>query len=132
MRGARKKPYELWFRAQYKERIKNRTLRVALRPGTRIYPEPKGAQEGEIATVRIIIRPGQEDKGIQPIFDDFQQKVRIQKIIVKKIEKLTTRDLQFCLPDCQDKNSAKKQLEWIYQKPFQDDDVVSLIYFEYL
>jgi len=128
----REKPYELWFRIQYKEFLENETMKVALRPGNRIYPNPKGAIEGEEAIVRVIVRPGKEEDNIQPVFDEFQKRVRIQKIIVKKIKELTEQDLKNCSPDCRDKDGAKKQLEWIYQKQFQEDDIVSLIYFEYI
>ncbi|MDD5340997.1 MAG: hypothetical protein PHC97_01015 [Patescibacteria group bacterium] len=126
------KTYELWFRLAYKKLIEAKKLKVALRPGARKCPAPKCANENEEAVIKIIITPGNEEKKILPVFDDFQAKVLIYKIISKPIKELSEADLKDCSPDCQKPGLVKYNLALIYNKEFNDDDIVSLVYFEYL
>lgn len=92
----KKAPYELWFRRPYQELIEKEELRVALRPGDRRYPNPKGAREKEEALVRIVREPGDEKLNILPQFTKFTAKIKIDRILVKRIAELTGEDLKYC------------------------------------
>lgn len=124
--------YELWFRETYKTLIQNRQIRLALRPGDRRYPQPKGAKVGDLAMIKILKRPGIEEQNIQPIFDNFETTVRIKEIVVKPIGELDNDELKACSPDCQTKEVAKYHLGLIYNREFTDDDIVSIVYFDYI
>lgn len=124
--------YELWFRLAYKKLIEAKKLKVALRPGVRKCPAPKCTNENEEAIIKIIVTPGNEEKKILPVFDDFQTSVLIKKITIKKIKDLTENDLKDCSTDCRSQELIKFNLALIYNKEFDDEDIVSLVYFEYL
>jgi hypothetical protein len=127
-----KETYELWFRLAYKKLIETKQLKVALRPGVRKCPAPKCTNENDEAIIKIIITPGNEGKKILPVFDDYQANVIVKKIIMKKIGDLTEQDLKECSTDCQNPELIKFNLALIYNKEFNDDDIISLVYFEYL
>lgn len=127
-----KETYELWFRLAYKKLIEAKRLKVALRPGVRKCPAPKCTNENDEAIIKIIKIPGNEENDILPIFDDYQTKVLINKIISKEIKDLTQDDLKDCSPDCQNQELVKFNLALIYNKEFNDHDIVSLVYFDYL
>jgi len=124
--------YELWFRETYKTLIQIRRVRLALRPGDRRYPQPKGVKEGDLAKIKILKRPGIEEQNIPPLFDDFETIVRIRKIAVKKLGELNNEELKTCSPDCQTKEVAKYHLGLIYNREFNDDDLISVIHFDYI
>lgn len=124
--------YELWFRLAYKKMIEEKRLKIALRPGVRKCPAPKCTNENDQALIRIIKIPGNEEKNILPVFDNYQANVVINKIISKKIKDLSTEDLKDCSPDCQTSELVKLNLALIYNKEFSDEDTISLVYFEYL
>lgn len=128
----REKLYELWFRAPYKNLIRDKKLTLALRPGDRSYPNPKGVREGEIARVRIITKPGDEARGIQPEFDSFETPIRIKEVAVKRLGELETNELIGYLPGCQDRERARHELGLIYNREFKDDEIVSILRFEYI
>jgi hypothetical protein len=123
--------YELWFRLAYKKYIEQKKLRVALRPSNRTHTYPKGVQPGQCAIIKIISKPGDESRGIFPEFDSFQVMVYIQKVIVSKICDMTKDQLRSCAPDCQSIEMAKHILCLIYNKEFQDDNIISLVHFDY-
>lgn len=126
------KIYELWFRDIYKNSLKDKKTTMAIRPGDRRYPNPKGAKEGELARIRVLSKPGNEEKGIMPEFDSFESLVRINKIKVYRLGDLKDSELQNCLPNCQDKEKIKIELAMIYGKEFSNNDIISIIYFEYI
>lgn len=127
------KLYELWFRLVYWKLIEERQFTAALRPGNRCFPAPKGTTVGEPALVRIIRLPGSEIQDTQPVFESVRDlKVRITDIKVKNFGDLTGFDLRDCSPDCRSKEMARYHLGLIYNRVFNDDDVVSIISFEYL
>lgn len=128
----RENPYELWFRLAYKKLIEAKQLKVALRPGARKCPAPKCTNENDKAIIKIIKIPGNEENNILPIFDAYQTKVLVKKIISKEIKDLTEQDLKDCSPDCKNQELVKFNLALIYNKEFNDNDIVSLVYFEYL
>lgn len=132
MERAESSIYELWFRYVYKTLIKDKAIHVALRPNDRRYPMPKGTRAGELAVIKIIKTPGDEESGIKPVFSEFEQKIKITKIVVKKLGDLKQKELRTCSPDCRDKKMAKYHLGLIYNREFGNDDLVSLVYFDYM
>jgi len=124
--------YELWFRLAFKDLIKNKKITVAVRPGIRKCPAPKCTNENDKAVIRILLKPGDEARGLWPVFDDFKTEVTIKKIIIKPLKDLQTADLADCSPDCQTPELARLHLALIYNQLFSDDDVISIVHFEYL
>jgi len=126
------KLYELWFRYAFKQLIVDKKMTAAIRPGRRLCPAPKCTNEGDLARIKILKKPGDEEKGLMPIFDDYETIVKIEKIIVKPLKELTAKDLQKCSPDSQTPKLAKYQLSLIYNKEFTDDEIISIVHFKYI
>lgn len=126
------KLFELWFRAAFKSALQRGEITTAIRPGDRRYPSPKGTRAGELVRIRILSKPGDEQKGTMPEFDSFESLARIKRIEVKRLGELKKSELEKCLPNCQDKEKARHELGLIYNKEFNDNDIVSIIYFNYI
>lgn len=124
--------YELWFRLAYKQLIVNEKMTAAIRPGVRKCPAPKCTNEDDIAKIKILLKPGDEAKGLMPLFDDFEATVKIKKIIIKELKDITAKDLKSCSPDCQTPELAKYHLSLIYNQEFENNDIISIVHFEYL
>ena len=124
--------YELWFRVQCHSDLARENIHAAVRPGDRRLPLLKGAQIGEIARVRIIVEPGSEESGIEPVFNGFETRVRITDLVVKKISELSGDDLRFCSQDARSAETVKSHLQKIYSRVFGDQDLVTVIHWEYI
>ncbi len=124
--------YELWFRSGYEDALAKKSIQSAVRPGDRRSPMPKGAKIGELTRVRIIIKPGSEPHGTQPLFNDFESYVRITRLEVKAIRNLTGDDLRLCSEDSQDRAAVKEHLRNIYRRTFGDHEIVTIVYWEYI
>ena len=124
--------YELWFRKDYLEDIRNRTLVRAVRPEDRRRPHPKAAFPNLVAKIRIIDIPGSEPKNILPEFLDYQCFVIITQVVVKKIRELKKGDLTGCSSDSVTPELAKLHLEKIYGKKFDDNSTVTVLHWEYI
>ena len=124
--------YELWFRLAYKDLIKNKSMTAAIRPGVRKCPAPKCTNENDRAIIKILLKPGDEAKGLIPLFDDYQTEVIIKKIVIKTLKDLTSENLSNCSPDCQTPALVRYHLALIYNHEFQDEDIISIVHFEYL
>jgi len=124
--------YELWFRLAYKDLIKDKKMTAAIRPGVRKCPAPKCTNENDQAVVKILLKPGDEAKGLLPVFDDFSADIMIKKIDIKALKDLTVEDLQGCSPDCQTPELARYHLSLIYNQEFLPDDIISIVHFQYL
>ena len=124
--------YELWFREEYLSLIQGKELTTAVRPGDRTYPNPKWVNKNEIVKVRIIKKPGNEEKGIEPEFHEFNTLTKIVDIEVKKIQDVTDIDLKNSSLDCLTKEDMKKHLQKIYLRKFNDSDLVTLLKLNYI
>lgn len=124
--------YELWFRLAYKKLIANKKMTAAIRPGVRKCPAPKCTNEYDNAKIKILLKPGDEAKGLLPIFDDFETEVMIKKIVVKPLKDIASDDLKDCSPDCRTLELAKLHLSLIYNQEFNEEDIISIVHFEYI
>jgi shikimate dehydrogenase len=124
--------YELWFRAVYRDDLTNKEISAAVRPGDRRFPRPKSVQIGEIATIRIILRPGSEEHNINPLFGDLEIPVEIIDVVVKPIGELSDSDLALCSQDARSSGAVKIHLEKIYRHTFSDQELVTVIHWRYL
>ncbi len=128
----KKKFFELWFRVVYKQLIKNKKLTAALRPGNRISPHPKGTKVGEKVTLRIVLKPGDDETRQSAILDNkFKKNAQITALTVKPLGQLTKKDFLGMSPDCQSLEDAKYHLGLIYNKIFSNKDLVTIIRWKY-
>ncbi len=88
--------------------------------------------ENNLALIKILLKPGDEAKGLLPLFDDFSVEVIIKKLDIKALKDLTVEDLKDCSPDCQTPALAGYHLALIYNQEFQPDDIISIVHFKYL
>ena len=129
---ARDTNYELWFRDEYFNLVRERKLTTAVRPGNRTHPNPKGVNKNETVVVKVIKKPGDEEMGINPEFHEFNTLARIVDLEVKKIRNVTDNDLKNSSLDCLTKEEMKNHLKKIYLRDFKDDELVTLLKIEYI
>lgn len=124
--------YELWFRKNYLEPIKNKTMLAAVRPGDRRSPNPKGTREQERIRIRIIEKPGSESNHIPPTFLNFCRYAEITEITVKPIGELAPAELRYCSRDSKTSAQVKQHLFSIYGHSFNDKDIITVLRWKYL
>lgn len=124
---------EMAFRARYRELLLARALTTVFRPGDRISPSWRGYSQGEIVTARIISRPGSDELGVPPQFDDIRIPIRIVALSVSRLETLGPDAFLGSSPDVCDAASLAQHLHRIYGRPLADfDNQVTRIAFAYL
>ncbi|HUO92637.1 MAG TPA: hypothetical protein VMU22_06935 [Rhizomicrobium sp.] len=124
---------EMAFRALYRPLLLSRALTTVFRPGDRIYPKWRGYSEGETVTARIIRRPGSDELGVPPEFDDMRIPIRIRSISVSPIDALGRDAFQGSSPDVHDLASLATHLRHIYGRPIAAfGNLVTRIAFSYL
>lgn len=114
---------ELLFNGCYREWLENETKTTTIREGRRDGSHPRGYEPGEIALVRCMFEEG---------VNELKFPVIITSVVVKKIGELNYHDLAGESPDCSSKDAVKCVLGMIYKRIFTDEDVVTVIKFEYL
>lgn len=124
--------YELWFRKVFQPFLEAKTMTAALRPGDREFPNVKGTKAGDIAKIKIILSPGDENRRIEAILDSFEMPVRIESLAKKRIGDLTKEDFIGMSQDCQNTESAKLHLGLIYNRVFSDDDGITVIRWSFI
>ncbi len=128
----RDKPYELWFREQYLEQIKEKKLKTAVRPGNRTYPNPKWVNKEEIVKIRILKKNGNDLLNIAPEFNGYETRAVITNLEVKTIQEVNNTDLVNCSSDCLTLKDMKEHLKNIYGREFNDNEQVTILKFDYL
>jgi hypothetical protein len=124
--------YELWWRFPYKNDLRERKVTLAIRPGDRRRPKSKGVSEGETIRNRVLAKPGNEDKGELPIFDSYSNYAKVCKIKVLPWSELCDADLKGATLDCLTKDAVWHNLGLTYNREMTNNDLVSLIEFEYV
>lgn len=127
-----KEMYELWWRFPYKKDLQEKKVTLAIRPGDRRCPNPKGVCEGEKIRNRVLAQPGNEQENILPIFDSYSNYAIIRKITVMPWSKLRDSDLAGASPDCRTKEAVWYNLGLTYNREMTNNDLVSLLQFEYV
>lgn len=127
-----RRTYELWFRRVFQPFLEAKTMTAALRPGDRKFPNIKGTKVGDIVKVKIILSPGDENRGIEAVLDSFEALVKIEVLVKKRIEDLVKEDFVGMSLDCHDKESAKLHLGLIYNRVFFDDDIITVIRWNFI
>lgn len=124
---------EMAFRARYRELLLARALTTVFRPGDRIYPSWRGYSTGEIVTARIISKPGSDELGVPPKFDDIRIPIRIVGLSVSRLETLGPDAFLGSSPDVCDGPSLAQHLYEIYGRPVNDfGNQVTRIAFVYI
>lgn len=125
---------EMAFRRTYRDLLLRRKLTTVFRPGDRTYPNWRGYSEGEIVTARVISRPGSDELGVPPKFDDdLRIPIRIVAISVSPIDALKADAFRGSSPDVHDCASLAVHLEHIYGRPISAfGNLVTRIAFAYV
>lgn len=108
---------EMAFRSRYRHLLLRRALTTVFRPGDRVYPNWRGYSEGEIVTARVIAKPGSDELGVAPKFDNLRIPIRITKLCVTAIDALGRGDFAGSSPDVFDASSLAAHLFGIYGRP---------------
>lgn len=124
--------YELWFRSAYHDGLAAHEISAAVRPGDRRFPAAKGTSIGDQAKIRILLKPGSEELGLEPMFNGFETQAVITDLVVKKLAELTSEDLAGCSGDSKTPDTVKQHLNQIYGRQFHDDDLVTVVHWEYI
>ncbi|MDO8589670.1 MAG: hypothetical protein Q7R69_00120 [bacterium] len=113
--------------------FKDQTITSVVRPGDRSDPtKPTGIPRFTNILVRYIEVPGDQARGVAAkFFPDDGTNVEVTEYLVKKISELTAEDLRGMSPDITSQEEVKNHLAGIYNKPFGDDNLVTIWRFEY-
>jgi hypothetical protein len=124
---------EMAFRQCYQRLLLSRRLTTVFRPGDRLYPNWRGYIEGETVTARIIVRSGCDALGIAPRFSAVRRQLRIERIEVLPVNRLTWTHFEGSSPDVYDPESLLEHLRDIYGQPISAyGDKVTRISFSHL
>lgn len=124
---------EMAFRKPYRDLLLRRALTTVFRPGDRIYPSWRGYLLGEVVCARIIERPGSDELGIPPRFEELRIAIRIADLWRGPLEALQPDAFAGSSPDVSDRHGLRAHLHAIYGRPLGDfGDVVTRIAFAYV
>ncbi len=125
---------ELWFTAkdeagvQYlRECMGSGDLTKTVRLGNRsaeTLDQKGGFEEGQFITLKI--------KRLGEGFDAFEKRAVVRSSVAKKLGEVTDEDLDAVLLDGKTKEEIRLHLEQIYHREVTDDEIISLIDFQYL
>ena len=121
----------LWFRKQYYPYVEDGTLTTIFRPGDRSPPHPKHLMSGEIVTLKIIEKPGNEEKQICPVLWPQEWKARVLHRDVHHIDNLLESYFIGSSPDVKSKEQLRQHLSSIYGKEPYEFDIVTRIILRY-
>lgn len=109
---------ELWVRKAYEGLVRSEKLKVVFRPDDRRSNgnNHKYFHEGEKVTLRVLDKPGDEQRGIHPEFSGLTKIVRIKSISLHKIDELSAPDFCGSSPDVQSQEQLRYHLGLIYNK----------------
>lgn len=125
--------YEMAFRADYEDALCEQSLTTVFRPGNRIFPSWRGYKLGEIITGRVIERCGCDLNNTPPLFKEAKIPLRIAKIEIIQISKLSQKHFDGSSQDVTDLKSLEQHIYKIYNAPLSDyDNTVTRIALEYL
>lgn len=117
---------ELWFREEEKELIEQHRLMATVRAGDRTAEtaDPKGGyQEGRFITLKIQKADGQ--------FDPRQIEAVPYSVKKKLLGEIEPRDLEGTPLKTKTRAELVEKLKRLYGKEFADDDIVTIVRFEY-
>jgi len=127
---------DIWERKPYEALIADGSLTTFFRPGDRVtQTNEKIFKNGETLTMRILEKPGCEERGFVPIFDSNHfRHIKVVEIYRKNIEKLTAQDFKGSSPDVQNITQLRYNLGITYNRPIDSKtfNEVTVIKVEYL
>lgn len=118
--------HELWFREEEKELIADRRITATVRAGNRTAEttDPKGGyQEGEFVTLKIQKGDGQ--------FDPLETGAVAYSVEKKALGEIEPDDLEGTPLPQKTKQALIEKLKRLYGKDFTDNDIVTIVRFEY-
>ena len=125
---------EIWERKAYESLIKKGKLKVFFRPENRICDSNKKKCfiKGEEIRVRVLEKPGDDDRNIEPVFSNLVRKAVIEELKVVNINSLNEEDFMDSYPNVKDAKSLAYHLALIYNKDPNEFKEVTKIKIRYL
>lgn len=125
---------EIWIRKVYEDLVKEEKLKVMFRPGERICDgkKEKCFHPGEEVLLRVLERPGDSERNIEPQFTGTVRKAKIKEMKEIKIEELTEKDFEGSSPDVQNIEQLKYHFGLVYNLSLVEIEKVTKIEIEYL
>ncbi|MBN1325528.1 hypothetical protein JW977_00905 [Candidatus Falkowbacteria bacterium] len=118
---------ELWFLREEKELLQKGAVKTSVRVGDRtsITTDPKGGYKiGSFVTLKI-------QKGVTPhVFDDWETKIVITDMHLKRLSDIKDADLSESLPGQQSQKELKEKLSRFYGREIKEDELMTIINFE--
>lgn len=121
----------LWFRKQYYPYIEDGSLTTIFRPDDRRPPHPEHLNTGEIVTLKIIEKPGNEAEKICPQLWPQEWKAKVLHLDVHRIDDLMESYFIGSSPDVKNPTQLREQLSAIYGKAPYEFDIVTRIILRY-
>lgn len=124
---------DLWERKPYEPLIADGSLTTFYRPGDRVNQNnKKHFRTGETLTIRILEKPGDEERRLVPLFNGHFRKARVVKIYKKNIENLTEEDFEGSSPDVQNILQLRYNLGITYNRPIDSFEEITVVKVKYL
>jgi shikimate dehydrogenase len=118
---------ELWFLREDKELLQKGDIKTTVRLGDRTHKtaDSKGGYRmGSFATLKI-------QKCTTPhVFDDWETKIAITGIFLKKFSDIRDKDLEGSLPGQETKTGLRDKLSRFYNRQIKEDEQMTVINFE--
>ena len=125
---------EIWFRKAYEELVEKQEITTIFRPGDRICggSKTKCFYPAEQLTVRVLEKPGDDERNIEPLFTKTVKKVKIVEIKTLNINDLSKEDFVNTFPDVKTPEGLRYHLGLIYDKSPSSFEIVTKIKIKYL
>jgi len=125
---------EIWVRKVYEELILNGKLTTLFRPGDRIGDNKKTKyfNKGEGVIVRVLEKPGDEERNIEPEFSPLIRKARIKEMKKVDLSSLLREDFEDSYPNVTNQDTLRYNLGLTYNKRPDSFSRVTKIKIKYL
>jgi shikimate dehydrogenase len=117
---------ELWFREEEKDLVAGRQITATVRAGDRgaeTTDMKGGYKEGEYITLKILKADGS--------FDPLLSQAAVTDVEKKTFGDITPDDLEGTPLETKTKSELAKKLERLYRRAFTDEDIITIVRFEY-
>ena len=125
---------EIWERLVYEDLIREEKLKVLFRPASRICDGKKSKcfYLGEEVVLKVLKKPGDDERGIEPMFTSLVKRVEIQGLKEVFLSSIKEKDCVGSYPNVLDEETLRYHLGLVYNKKLTSFEKITIIKLKYL